>query len=293
MTSRPIAASSVAQRVAGRVVLRRARGVALGHQRAHLRRWAPSRAVASRSRSSPSTCVPRGEQRVLLAVGDVGRTRSSSFTTRPRRGMCRSLASASRNRASKPVAAVPSRRPPAPTRPCGGGAASRAGRRPPSPPTRSPSRCGTGSGSRASGTRAGRSPRSTRSRDTHDVARWTSRSSARTAAGARRGPRSPTTWWPTAPSDCAISSSWCGNRRSVPPVWMSKRSPRYFIDIAEHSTCQPGKPSPHGRRPLHQRGPGRPPSTARSRPRGACAGRSRGRGGPRGGCPACCRRACP
>jgi hypothetical protein len=49
-----------------------------------------------------------------------------------------------------------------------------------------------------------------------------------------------TTWWPTAPSDWAISSSWWGNLLSLPPVWMSKRSPRCFIDIAEHSMCHPG-----------------------------------------------------
>ncbi|GBC86265.1 hypothetical protein HRbin12_00251 [bacterium HR12] len=55
-----------------------------------------------------------------------------------------------------------------------------------------------------------------------------------------------TTWCPVAPSDCAISSSWWGKIRSTPPVWMSKRSPRYFMDIAEHSMCHPGNPSPHG-----------------------------------------------
>jgi hypothetical protein len=42
--------------------------------------------------------------------------------------------------------------------------------------------------------------------------------------------------------DCAISFSWCGNTRSMPPPWMSKRSPRCFHDIAEHSMCQPGRP---------------------------------------------------
>src|SRR3546814_10638927 len=35
-----------------------------------------------------------------------------------------------------------------------------------------------------------------------------------------------TTCCPVAPSDCAISSSWCGNLLSLPPVWMSNRSPR-------------------------------------------------------------------
>src|SRR5207245_6110221 len=55
-----------------------------------------------------------------------------------------------------------------------------------------------------------------------------------------------TTGWPSAPSDCAISSSWCGKMLSTPPVCRSKRSPRYFVLIAEHSMCQPGKPGPHG-----------------------------------------------
>ena len=32
--------------------------------------------------------------------------------------------------------------------------------------------------------------------------------------------------WPSAAVDCAISHSWCGNIRSMPPPWMSKRSPR-------------------------------------------------------------------
>src|SRR2546428_700508 len=38
-----------------------------------------------------------------------------------------------------------------------------------------------------------------------------------------------TTGWPSAPSDCAISSSWCGKMLSTPPVCRSKRSPRYFV----------------------------------------------------------------
>src|SRR5262245_20212896 len=42
--------------------------------------------------------------------------------------------------------------------------------------------------------------------------------------------------------DCAISFSWWGNTRSMPPPWMSKVSPRCFHDIAEHSMCQPGRP---------------------------------------------------
>ena len=41
-------------------------------------------------------------------------------------------------------------------------------------------------------------------------------------------------------SACARSFSWCGNRRSLPPPWRSKRSPSKSSDIAEHSMCQPG-----------------------------------------------------
>ena len=46
--------------------------------------------------------------------------------------------------------------------------------------------------------------------------------------------------------DWACSFSWCGNRRSTPPPWMSKASPRYLPAIAEHSMCQPGRPRPQG-----------------------------------------------
>src|SRR6476661_4995214 len=46
--------------------------------------------------------------------------------------------------------------------------------------------------------------------------------------------------------DCAISFSWCGKTRSMPPPWMSKVSPSSAADIAEHSMCQPGRPRPHG-----------------------------------------------
>ena len=52
-----------------------------------------------------------------------------------------------------------------------------------------------------------------------------------------------------APSDCAISFSWCGNTRSRPPPWISKLGPRYFSAIAEHSMCQPGRPAPPRRVP--------------------------------------------
>ena len=58
---------------------------------------------------------------------------------------------------------------------------------------------------------------------------------------------------PVTDSLCAISHSWCGNLLSGPPVWMSSVSPRYLRDIAEHSMCQPGKPSPHGESHLTSR----------------------------------------
>src|SRR5439155_24600364 len=51
---------------------------------------------------------------------------------------------------------------------------------------------------------------------------------------------------PVAAQDWAISFSWCGKMRSWPPPWMSNLSPRSFIDMAEHSMCQPGRPGPHG-----------------------------------------------
>src|SRR5689334_22895796 len=66
---------------------------------------------------------------------------------------------------------------------------------------------------------------------------------------------SPSTWrkplciqtlakgWPAwADSDWAISFSWCGKTRSMPPPWMSKVSPRSDALMAEHSMCQPGRP---------------------------------------------------
>ena len=51
---------------------------------------------------------------------------------------------------------------------------------------------------------------------------------------------------PRAASVWAISFSWCGKTRSEPPLWISKSSPSSFSAIAEHSMCQPGRPSPHG-----------------------------------------------
>ena len=56
---------------------------------------------------------------------------------------------------------------------------------------------------------------------------------------------------PSAFSDCAISLVWCTGMWSTPPVWMSNCSPRYFVLIAEHSMCQPGKPRAPRARPLH------------------------------------------
>ena len=61
---------------------------------------------------------------------------------------------------------------------------------------------------------------------------------------------------PNAQQVCAISFSWCGNTRSMPPPWMSntffagssqarpppKGRSSVAIDIAEHSMCQPGRP---------------------------------------------------
>src|SRR5947199_2702439 len=41
---------------------------------------------------------------------------------------------------------------------------------------------------------------------------------------------------------CAISFSWCGKTRSMPPPWISKVLPRYCHAMAEHSMCQPGRP---------------------------------------------------
>ena len=51
---------------------------------------------------------------------------------------------------------------------------------------------------------------------------------------------------PVYDSDWTSSFSWWGKTRSRPPPWMSKWRPRYFMLIAEHSMCQPGRPGPQG-----------------------------------------------
>ena len=43
-------------------------------------------------------------------------------------------------------------------------------------------------------------------------------------------------------ADCAISSSWWGNTRSTPPVWISNGNPKISCSIALHSKCHPGRP---------------------------------------------------
>ncbi len=95
---------------------------------------------------------------------------------------------------------------------------------------------------------------------------------------------------PKAQRDCAISFSWCGKTRSRPPPWMSKTflpgsshfspppngSSSLAIDMAEHSMCQPGRPSPRCRPATAS--PARPASTAstaRSPSRRACRRRRR------------------
>ena len=43
----------------------------------------------------------------------------------------------------------------------------------------------------------------------------------------------------------AISFSWWGKTRSMPPPWTSKGAQMASV-IAEHSMCQPGRPGPTG-----------------------------------------------
>ena len=99
---------------------------------------------------------------------------------------------------------------------------------------------------------------------------------------------------PLAPSLCAISFSWCGNCRSMPPPWMSKCSPSSALHIAEHSMCQPGRPGPKRARPLARRRARCPwpTSTARSRADRPCRRarrRARRRAARRSTCPRACR----
>ena len=51
---------------------------------------------------------------------------------------------------------------------------------------------------------------------------------------------------PRAASVWAISFSWWGKTRSMPPPWIAKSGPSSFSAIAEHSMCQPGRPFPQG-----------------------------------------------
>lgn len=45
--------------------------------------------------------------------------------------------------------------------------------------------------------------------------------------------------------DWAISFSWWGNIKSMPPEWISSFLPKIAPAIAEHYMCHPGLPSPH------------------------------------------------
>ena len=49
-----------------------------------------------------------------------------------------------------------------------------------------------------------------------------------------------------AASDWAISFSWWGKTRSEPPPWIANEGASSASAIAEHSTCQPGRPGPQG-----------------------------------------------
>ena len=73
---------------------------------------------------------------------------------------------------------------------------------------------------------------------------------------------------PVAVSLWAISFSWCGKIRSMPPPWMSNVSPRYAMLMAEHSMCQPGRPLPHG---LFQAGSPGLAAFHRAKSAGCCA----------------------
>ena len=69
---------------------------------------------------------------------------------------------------------------------------------------------------------------------------------------------------PVCTSLWAISFVWCGNAKSIPPPWISKWLPRYFVDITEHSMCQPGRPLPHGESQAMAPSPCSPFQTAKS-----------------------------
>ena len=53
---------------------------------------------------------------------------------------------------------------------------------------------------------------------------------------------------PVRASLCATSHSWCGKIRSVPPPCRSRVGPSSCMDMAEHSMCHPGRPTPNGAR---------------------------------------------
>ena len=52
--------------------------------------------------------------------------------------------------------------------------------------------------------------------------------------------------FPLYPTAWAISQSWWGNFKSIPPPWISNSSPRYLLLIAVHSRCHPGNPKLQG-----------------------------------------------
>ena len=76
--------------------------------------------------------------------------------------------------------------------------------------------------------------------------RPTSTSSRRRSRPSRCASRPGRSGSPRAASDCAISFSWWGKTRSEPPPWIANSAPSSASAIAEHSMCQPGRPSPHG-----------------------------------------------
>ena len=121
--------------------------------------------------------------------------------------------------------------------------------------------------------------------------RWTSRSSGPTDAGGRRGPRSTRPRARRRPRTARSRPRGAGTAGRCRPCGC--RSARRGTSSTSPSTrcASRGTPRPTGSA-ISSGGRGRRPSTGRSRPGAACAGRSRDRGGPRGGSRACCRRAC-